>query len=970
MVTDSILIHLGVGHDDNPPGRGSGRFAYGSGDNPYQHQFTFLSEVKKLRGDGLKDSEIAKMLVGERATVTQLRAAETIAKNEIKKYNHARAVELLDKYKGNLSAVAREMGENESTLRGWMKEDMKDRRDRYSNTADMLKQIVDEKGMVNVSKFTELYLGVPAYTKDVAISMLEREGYTKATVKIPQMGTTNETTVTVLAKPGISWAEIQQNKFDVQPIATFTPDEGKTWWTPEFPTSVDSKRIMIRYDEEGGSLKDGVIELKRGVEDISLGPSQYAQVRVAVDGTNYMKGMAMYADDKDFPPGIDIIYNTNKSKGTPAINKDAVYNPETGEWTGKEVLKRLKIDNKTGEVDKDNPFGALIKSPKDRDGVLVAGGQRHYTDKNGKDQLSPINKLQDEGDWDSWSRNLASQFLSKQPLKLINQQIDYSLDKKKAELQEILQLTNPVVKKKLLDGYATDCDANAADLSVKGFKNQAFQVILPIPDLKDNEIYAPNFEDGDTVALIRYPHGGTFEIPILKVNNKHKTAKNVMRNASDAVGINAENAERLSGADFDGDTVVVIPLASNNIDVVSTPKLKQLEGWDPKKVYKLPDSDKRHLKGQAKQTEMGKITNLITDMTVAGAPEEDIVRAVKHSMVVIDAEKHHLDWNASFKDNRISELKKEYQGGEKKGASTILSKAHSKIYVDEFKEVNDLKKMIPEEQERWKQGYQVLQPTGHKIKRKVDDPSVMTAEELQRYNAGKKVYRESDEYRQTKVTRMSQVDDAMDLVFDKSNPKEVAYANYANELKALAREARKEYRSIKPTPVNQESKRTYAEEVASLDRKLRTAEMNNPREAQAQTIANNLYREKKNSNPDMDFEHQKRAQSVALQQARAMVGASKERINITDREWEAIQANAISNDKLARIVNNSNLDILKERATPRNKPTSSSLTANQMNLIKQMSNSNLYSQSDIAKALGISTSLVSEVIRNEAKGGA
>lgn len=964
MTSTEYLVHVGVGHDDDPPGRGSGRFGFGTGKNPGQHQFDVISETDILKKRGIKESDIAKMFFGPYAKVSDLRAAITIEKNNQKKANYARAVALLDKYKGNVSAVAREMGKNESSIRSMLSQEVTDRRDRYTNTADMLRKIVDEKGMVDVSKFTELYLNCPAYTKDVAISMLEKEGYVRATTKIPQLGTQNETTRIVLAKPGTTWAEIQKNKYNIQPIATFTPDEGKTWWTPEFPESIDSKRIMIRYDEEGGSLKDGVIELKRGVPDLSLGPSQYAQVRVAVDGTNYMKGMAMYAEDKDFPPGIDVIYNTNKSKGTPAINKDAVYNPETGEWSGKEVLKRMKIDNRTGEVDRDNPFGALIKSPKDRDGVVSAGGQSYYKDKDGKEKLSPINKLQDEGDWDNWSRNLASQFLSKQPLKLINQQIDISVASKREELDKIKELTNPVIKKKLLDDFASSCDANASDLSVKGFKRQAFQVILPIPDLKDNEIYAPNYDDGDTVALIRYPHGGTFEIPILKVNNKHKTAQNVMRGASDAVGINSTNAERLSGADFDGDTVVVIPLASNNLKVTSTPALDALKGWDPKKYYKLPDSEPK-INSQTKQTEMGKVTNLITDMTVGGATEDQIVRAVRHSMVVIDSEKHHLDYKQSFKDNRIADLKKEWQGKENAGASTILSKASSEIYVDKYKIVNDKKKMTPEEQKRYDEGYVIKQPTNEKIKRLITDPDKMTSEERAIYNSGRKVYRVTDENRQVKVSRMSTVDDAMDLVYDKSNPKEVAYAKYANDLKALANEARKEYRSIKPTPVNAEAKKTYEGEVASLNSKLRIAEMNNPREAQAQTIANSLYMEKKASNPDMDFEHQQRAKSLCLTQARAMVGASKERIELTDREWDAIQANAISTDKLTRIVNNSNLDALKQRATPFAKQTVSTLTSNQISLIKTMMNSEMYTQADIAKQLGISTSLVSEVVRGE-----
>lgn len=80
-----------------------------------------------------------------------------------------------------------------------------------------------------------------------------------------------------------------------------------------------------------------------------------------------MKGMAIYSDD--IPDGYDIVYNTNKKSGTKVI-------PDEGD--SGTVMKPLKIDEGTGEVDKSNPFGALIK----------AGGQREYVDQNGETQLS------------------------------------------------------------------------------------------------------------------------------------------------------------------------------------------------------------------------------------------------------------------------------------------------------------------------------------------------------------------------------------------------------------------------------------------------------------------------------------------------------------------------------------------------------------------------------------------------------
>lgn len=943
------LAHEGVAHDDGPPGRGSGRYAWGSGENPGQHQFNFLSEYSTLRKRGISQAEIAKMLLGPKgytkdgkpiwSTTTDLRAEVGIQRTTQRKMNMEQAAKLLAECNNNISEVARRMGKNESSIRSLLDPVKAERTDRYRETAEMIKKRVNEVGLVDVGSGSEYALGCPETTKKVALSMLEKEGYVITKVQVEQLGTDKKTTMLVIAKPGTEKRYIQEHKLEVKGIENYTPDEGKTWWTPEFPTSVDSKRIMVRYAEDGGKQKDGVIELRKGTEDLSLNGSMYSQVRIAVDGTHYMKGMAIYADD--MPKGVDIIYNTNKKKGTPLIGEQ-----------DHEVLKRLKIDNRTGEVDRENPFGANIKSPKEKNGVIQAGGQHHYIDKNGVDRLSPINKLQDEGDWDSWSKNLASQFLSKQSDRLIKQQLDLTIADRKNELDSIKRLTNPVIKQKLLDDFASNCDANASDLSARGFRNQKFQVLLPVPSLKDNEVYAPNFKDGDVVALIRYPHGGPFEIPILKVNNKNKEALSILgKNARDAVGINEKNAEKLSGADYDGDSAIVIPIQSNRIKITASDTLSGLDGFDPKSIYKLPDSAPR-MKSQTKQNEMGRVTNLITDMSVAGANENEICRAVKHSMVVIDAEKHHLDYKKSAIDNNIQQLKKDYQGvnerGQTKGASTILSRASAEIYVNKRKEVTDVKKMTPEQRKRWEEGKKVWVDTGEtKTTRKVlKDGTVV----------------EKVSPVQTKISQMDFVDDAFDLVRDKTNTKEVAYATFANELKSLANEARRESRNIKPTPVDVTAKKTYAKEVASLNAKLNIALSNSPRERQAQVIGNSIAYERINSNPGMDHEHRQREKGRALVQARAIVGAKKDLVIITDSEWDAIQAGAISTNKLKKILLNTDQEAFKQRATP--KDSNKELSTAQINLIKAMAATGMYTQKDIADRLGVSTTTVSNTIKS------
>ena len=978
------LYHTGVAHDMNPPGRGSGRFPYGSGENPGQHQFTFRSEVTRLKKQGFSDAEIAKALMGQKGVnkktgepiwynSTDLRARIAIERTDERNAKRERALQLLDECHGNQSEAARRMGINESSLRSLLNDAIAERTDRYENTAEFLKKRIAEKGMIDISSGTEYYIGigenmgVTDYTKKVAVSMLEQEGYVKGWVQIPT-GPNKSTNMLVLAAPPGEgetvkdvYRRMQQNKFDIQPIQDFTPDQGKTWWTPEFPESLSSKRIMIRYAEDGGKDKDGVIELRKGVEDISLGGSQYAQVRIAVDGTHYMKGMAIYGDD--MPDGVDVIYNSNKHKGVPMIDKSAVYDPETGTWSGSEVLKRMKINNATGEVDQDNPFGALIKSPKDRDGVISAGGQRKYIGTDGKEHLSPINKLQDEGDWDSWSRTLSSQFLSKQPLKLIKQQTELSIKDKEVEFEKIMNLTNSVIKKKLLDDFADGCDANAADLSVKGFKNQAFQVLLPVPKMKDNEVYAPNYDDGDTLALVRYPHGGTFEIPVLRVNNKNNPeAKKIMKEAKDAIGITPKVAEQLSGADFDGDTALVIPLKSNRLAVSYRKPLESLANFDPKELYKLPDSAPK-ITNREKQKQMGIVTNLITDMTVAGAGFNDIAKAVKHSMVVIDSEKHHLNYKQSAIDNDIQSLKETYQKnlttGKVGGASTVLSRAKAEARVSNRKEITDTSKMTPSELKRWNAGNKVYRETGETTTKLIKNPKQMTESELERYNSGKKVFRQTSTLKTTKVHQMDTVDDAFELVRDKNNQKEVAYATYANQLKGLAKQARQESRNIKPILVSKEAKETYATEVESLNRKLKIAKSNAPKERRAQALANAMVSEKLKSNPDMDYEHRKREQGLALTRARAAVGAKKEPVNITDREWEAIQANAVSSSRLKSILDNTNQEKFKQRATPRR---SSGLTQAEIAKAQAMIASGMYTRKEIADSLGVSTSTISKAV--------
>ena len=918
---EDSLMHYGIA-------RRSGRYPYGSGEDPYQHNRDFLSRVEELKKQGWTETaENIKKEFGLNSR--QYRMEKAICKNERRALDVARAKSLK---KDGLGAteIGRKMGINESTVRSLLNEKSENRMLQAQNTADFIKKKIEEKGMIDVGTGVERELNISKEKLDQALYLLEREGYPVYKGGIPQVTNKGQqTNQRVICPKGTEHKEIY-NYENVHSLNEYiTRDNGKTYEKKfHYPESLDSKRLQIRYNEEGGVDKDGVIELRRGVPDLSLGESQYSQVRIMVDGTHYLKGMAVYADD--LPDGIDVRFNTNKHQGTPM----------------KKVLKEIKDDP-------DNPFGSAIKDSEQ-------GGQYWYTDpKTGKKKLGLINKRADEGDWSEWKDALPSQFLAKQSLPMIKKQLGLAKANKEAEYEEIMSLTNPTIKKHLLQKFADNCDSAAVSLQAAALPKQKYHVILPVTSLKDNEVYAPQYKPGTKLALIRYPHGGTFEIPICTVNNRNiEASKMIGKQSIDAIGINSKVASRLSGADFDGDTVMVIPThdKQGKVKITSTPALKGLEGFDPTESYG-PDTYKgqtvRIMSEKYKQMQMGIVSNLITDMTLKGATPEELAAAVRHSMVVIDAVKHKLNYKQSEIDNNISALHKKYQGKTNGGASTILSRAKGEYDVDK-------RQGSPKVNLKDKEWYDPSRPEGALIYKTADDVEYTVKKVNKRTGEETLVTK----HRTQKSTNMAETDDAYTLLSDGRYPKEIAYADYANAMKALANKARKEMMTTGKIEYDKNAKKVYAEEVKSLDDKLSNAELNKTRERAAQRMANAEINKKKADNPEWAKQTSdvKKASQQALTKYREEVNSVSRRdrnIKITDKEWEAIQAGAISESKLKRILNNTDIDELRQRATPKQTTSLSPAKANQ---IKRLSSSN-YTLDEIARKLNLSTSTVSKYLK-------
>lgn len=892
-IEEDILMHYGVK-------RRSGRYPWGSGDTPYQRSGDFLSRVEELQKGGKSEKEIARELG---LATTELRMQVRVAKHERRALQADRARSLREDGK-TLDEIAKILGyENDSSVRALLNEATAKNKNKAQATAEILKKELAEKGAIDVGVGVERQLGVSPGVLQEALFILETEGYNRYGVGVPQVNDPSKRTITpVISNPDIDQRDVYQDLSVVKSVGEYhSVDGGESWDKREYPASIDSGRVKINYGDEGGSAKDGVIELRRGVSDLDLGDSHYAQVRILVDGTHYLKGMAMYSDD--MPDGVDIVFNTNKHSGTPKTD----------------VLKKIHDDP-------DNPFGAFIK----------ADGQSHYIDADGKEKLSAINKLKEEGDWDKMSKNLSSQFLSKQPLQLIKKQLDLTYADAADEFDEIRSLTNPTVKRKMLLDFADECDSAVVHLKAAALPRQSTQVILPITKLKETEIFAPNYRDGEQVALVRFPHGGTFEIPVLTVNNKNQSAISILgKNIRDAVGINPKVAERLSGADFDGDQVVVIP-TGGRVKIKSTPALKGLQNFDPKTEYSTEGKTGVRIMSKAStQIEMGKISNLITDMTLKGAPESEIVRAVKHSMVVIDAAKHKLDYKQSEKDSGIAELRKRYQGytdedgREVGGASTLLSRRKQDVQVPERK------------------GSGMIDPDTGKVTYKESGRTYIDPK------TGKTVKAT------TKVKLLEVTDDVRKL--SSGTPQEDAYADYANKMKALANQARKEYKATGTLKYSSSAREAYQPEVDRLLSALKVATLNAPREREAQRIANAKVKAKVQDNNVTDKDEVSKIRRAAINDARTTTGASgkRTRITISDGEWAAIQAGAISDTALTQILRYADPDSVRERATPR---TTTQLSTARINRIKAMANSG-NTNAEIAEALGISTSSVSKYLK-------
>lgn len=918
--SDEYLEHYGMP-------RRSGRFPWGSGDHPYQSAGDFYSSMKKSLRDGASKKELA-------AAVGMSTADFTLAYSISEKFNRE---ELRDKARKMADSgmskveIGKALGMADTSVGNLLRSDETARKkNQPRELAELFKEQLEKKGVIDIGKGVENTLGVSRNKLDEAIFILEAENnqYFHETQRFSRPesikpGRTIEYMLLCKSDEALKAAKQDPSKIGlVQDMGVKSDDGGETFRKLQYPASVSSDRIAINYADTGtGEAYDGMIMLRRGVPDLNLGDSHYAQVRIMVDDSHYLKGMAVYSDN--IPDGKDIVFNTNKKSNVPLH----------------EVLKKKKDDEL-------NPFGAAI----------TVAGQSTYIGKDGKEHLSPINKLNSEGSFDTaQSKNLSSQFLGKQNQHFIETQLALTQKTKEAQFENIKKLTNPAVRQKKLNDFADACDSAAVDLKAIGVPGQMRSVILSVPSLKPHEVYAPNFDNGQKLALVRYPHAGPFEIPILTVNNKNAEGKDIMgTNPKDAIGIHPTAAARLSGADFDGDTVICLP--TDNGTVKSQALLKGLQGFDPKNSYSSSKYTVKDKNGEEKtiyvndktgkkfkpitETEknkqMGIVSNLITDMYLQGANSDEVTRAVRHSMVVIDSEKHKLDYKQSEKDHDVKSLVDKYQKAPKKGtefegtggATTLLSLRKTTVDVPERM---GAARINPDTGEKY------YKESGRKYYNKAGDLVPATSKEY----------------------RVLLAEDVTEVGL-KTKP-EMAYGAHANYMKDLGRRARLEALRTPNLKYDPEAAKIYSKEVKELESQLEAIKRDKPLMRQVAAVATTIVRQQKSMNEEMTKDEEKKMRTAARNKAKEIVGAQGTSLIIkpTPKQWEAIQAGAMHHTKVLEILDNSDAKYITDLAMPKD---DIKLSKVEINRIQSLANSG-YTNAEIADLIGCSKATVTKHIK-------
>ena len=244
-------MHYGRGHLD---GGNSGRYPWGSGENPYQRLESFMSIYKKLRSEGMDDEAIGQiwgMPVAQAftqayqslkkdyglsrtdvahlwgITTSELDAKQQIYTAQVDSMNLFKARNLKEHGYSNVK-IAELMNTTEGSVRNWLSQDESRKQKIIDETTSVLRNAVKEKNYIQVGAGVEARLGITPTKMKAALALLKEEGYEVINVQVDQLGTGNKTTVKVLCPPGTTYRELKSKHIgDIQLPDDYISKENK-----------------------------------------------------------------------------------------------------------------------------------------------------------------------------------------------------------------------------------------------------------------------------------------------------------------------------------------------------------------------------------------------------------------------------------------------------------------------------------------------------------------------------------------------------------------------------------------------------------------------------------------------------------------------------------------------------------------------------------------------------------------------
>ena len=218
---------------------------------------------------------------------------------------------------------------------------------------------------------------------------------------------------------------------------------------------------------------------------------------------------------------------------------------------------------------------------------------------------------------------------------------------------------------------------------------------------------------------------------------------------------------------------------------------------------------------------------------------------------------------------------------------------------------------------------------------------------------------------------MADTSDAYTLITGEGHDMEKLGADYANTMKALANEARREARSTVTTKVNAQARQVYAKEVAELKADIVREKTNKPKERSAQAMSNGIVAAKLKEHPEWreDKDKVKKMKNQTLTECRRRAGANKKNVyvELNERKIEAMNAGALSSSNITKVINNCDKDKFKKLAMPRSTNALSKVDQLKIQHLIEASKGkkNGYTIDEIAKLVGCSASTVKKYAKGK-----